>query len=68
VLTADDVCHHYPGADRDLVAKCHILMWAMVTTWRWRRGDQLPNGRYWAVEGLNRLRSALDRYGLDVDE
>ena len=40
----------------------------MVTTWRWRRDDQLPNGRYWAIEGLNQLRAALDRYGLDVYE
>lgn len=68
VLTADEVCHHYPGADEDVVAKCHILMWAMVTAWRWRRGDQLPNGRYWAVEGLNQLRTAIDRYGLDVED
>jgi hypothetical protein len=67
VATADEVCQHYPEAHRDVVAKCHILMWAMVTTWRWRRGDQLPNGRYWAVEGLNQLRAALDRYGLDLD-
>jgi len=68
VLTAGEVCQHYPGADEDMVEKYRILMWAMVTTWRWRRGDQLPGGRYWAVEGLNQLRAALHRYGLDVED
>lgn len=63
---ADEVCEHYPGANQDLVEQCRILIWAMITTWRWRRDDQLPNGRYWAIEGLNQLRAALDRYGLDV--
>ena len=47
-------------ANQDVIEQCRILIWAMITTWRWRRDDQLPNGRYWATEGLNRLRSALD--------
>ena len=63
LLSADHVCAHYPGADRDLVEQSRILIWAMITTWRWRRDDQLPNGRYWRVEGLNQLRAALDRSG-----
>jgi hypothetical protein len=27
--------------------------------------DQLPNGHYWRMEGLNQVRAALDRYGLN---
>jgi thiamine kinase-like enzyme len=60
MLTAGEVLEHYPGANRDVIEQCRILIWAMITTWRWRRDDQLPNGRYWAIEGLNQLRVALD--------
>lgn len=59
------VGEHYPGADHDLIQQCRILMWALFTTWRWRHDDQLPNGHYWRIEGLNQVRAALDRYGLD---
>jgi hypothetical protein len=38
---------------------------SQITTWRWRHDDQLPDGHYWRMEGLNRVRAALDRYGLD---
>jgi len=65
-LAAEDVCDHYPGADQGLIDQYRILIWAMITTWRWQRDDQLPNGRYWAIEGLNQLRAALDRDRLDV--
>jgi hypothetical protein len=61
----EEVGEHYPGADQDLIHQCRILMWALFTTWRWRRDDQLPNRPYWRTEGLNRVRAALDRYGLD---
>ncbi|MGN6362161.1 MAG: aminoglycoside phosphotransferase family protein [Thermomicrobiales bacterium] len=61
----EEVAEHYPGADHDLIHQCRILMWALVTTWRWRHDDQLPNGPYWRTEGLNQVRAALDRYGLD---
>lgn len=59
-MAVGQLCEHYPGADRDLIVRCHALMWAMVTMWRWRDGDQLPNGRYWRIEGLAQLRAALD--------
>ncbi|MBO0814688.1 MAG: aminoglycoside phosphotransferase family protein [Actinobacteria bacterium] len=61
----EEAAEHYPGADHDLIRQCRILMWALFTTWRWRCDDQLPNRRYWRMEGLNQVRAALDRYGLD---
>jgi hypothetical protein len=60
-LAAEEICEHYTGADRGQIDLCHVLILAMITTWRWQRDDQLPNGRYWAFEGLNRLRAALRR-------
>lgn len=65
-FTAEEVCEHYPASDQDRIEQCRILIWAMITTWRWDRDDELPNGRYWALEGLNQLRQALVRYGLDA--
>lgn len=55
------VAEHYPGADPDLIERCRALMWALFTTWRWRRDDQLPDRDYWRLEGLDRVRAALDR-------
>jgi Ser/Thr protein kinase RdoA (MazF antagonist) len=62
----EEVAEHYPGANQDLINQCRILMWALFTTWRWRHDDQLPNGHYWRMEGLNQVRAAIDRYGLDL--
>jgi len=62
----DGVSEHYPRVDRQLLRECHVLMLAMITTWRWDRDDKLPNGRRLAADWLNELRSALERYGLDV--
>ncbi|MEV0613541.1 aminoglycoside phosphotransferase family protein [Nonomuraea sp. NPDC050404] len=56
----EEVSEHYPGVDRDLLRECRILMLAMVTTWRWDRDDQLPNGRQLGTEGLGQIRAALD--------
>jgi hypothetical protein len=56
----EEVSAHYPGADQDLVSVCRILVLAMVTTWRWDRGDQFPNGRQMGLDGLAELREALD--------
>ena len=62
----EEVSEHYPGADRDLLRACRLLVLAMITTWRWDRGDQLPNGRQLATEWLSQIRAALDRDGLDT--
>ncbi len=61
-----EVSKHYPNVDRQLLRECHILVLAMITTWRWDRDDELPNGRRLALEWLSELRSTLARYGLDV--
>ena len=60
----DDVSEHYPGVDHDLLRECRILVLAMITTWRWDRGDQFPNGRQLGTEWLSQIRAALARNGL----
>ena len=62
----EEVSEHYPGADQGLLRECRILVLAMITTWRWDRGDQLPNGRQLGTEWLSQIRAALDRNGLDT--
>jgi phosphotransferase family enzyme len=62
----EDVSEHYPSVNQGLLRECRVLMLAMVTAWRWDRDDQLPDGRYWGIEGINQVRVALDRYGMDV--
>ncbi|MEZ4657299.1 MAG: aminoglycoside phosphotransferase family protein [Caldilineaceae bacterium] len=62
VHAPDGVRKHYPDADQDLLRQCHILMLAMITTWRWERDDQLPNGRQLGIEWLNQMRQALQYY------
>jgi Phosphotransferase enzyme family len=62
----EEVSEHYPGVNQDLLHQCRILVLAMITTWRWDRGDQLPNGRQLGTEWLSQIRAALDRKGLDT--
>jgi hypothetical protein len=62
----EEVSEHYPGVDQDLLRECRILVLAMITTWRWDRGDQLPNGRQLGKEWLSQIRAALARKGLDT--
>ena len=62
----EEVSERYPGIDEDLLRACRILVLAMITTWRWDRGDQLPNGRQLGTEWLSQIRAALDRKGLDA--
>ena len=57
----EEVSEHYPHLDRELLRDCRILMLAMITTWRWDRGDQFPDGRRLGSEWLGQLRSALDQ-------
>jgi len=62
----EEVSEHYPRVNRDLLRDCRILVLAMITTWRWEQGDQLPNGRQLGTEWLGQIRAALERKGLDV--
>jgi hypothetical protein len=61
----EEVSEHYPGVNRDLLRECRILVLAMITTWRWDRGDQFPNGRRLGREWLSQIRAALDHHGPD---
>ncbi|HSZ40731.1 MAG TPA: aminoglycoside phosphotransferase family protein [Trebonia sp.] len=56
-----EVSEHYPDIDRDLLRDCRALVLAMITTWRWDRDDQLPNGRQLGTQWLGQIRAALDR-------
>ena len=65
----EEVSEHYPGVNQDVLRECRILVLAMITTWRWDRDDQFPNGRQLGTEWLSQLRqlrAALDRKGLDT--
>ena len=54
----DDVSDHYPGVDQDLLRDCRILMLAMISSWRWDRDDQFPNGHQLGLEWLSQIRAA----------
>jgi aminoglycoside phosphotransferase (APT) family kinase protein len=62
----EEVSEHYPGVNHDLLRECRILVLAMIATWRWDRGDQLPNGRQLGTEWLSQIRAALDSKRLDT--
>jgi aminoglycoside phosphotransferase (APT) family kinase protein len=62
----DDVGEHYPGVDHGVLRECRILVLAMITTWRWDRDDQFPDGRRLGTQWLNRIRAALDHDGPDI--
>jgi hypothetical protein len=55
----DEVSAHYPDLDEAMLRDCRLLVLAMVTTWRWDKADQFPNGRHLATEWLADLRTAL---------
>ncbi|MFC7992648.1 phosphotransferase [Streptomyces pilosus] len=61
----EEVGRHYAGADQDLMDRCRALNWALFSAWRWRRDDHMPDRERWRVEGLHRVRTALDRCGRD---
>ena len=62
----EEVSGHYPRVNHDLLRECRILVLAMITTWRWDRGDQFPNGRRLGTEWLGQLRTALERRDQDI--
>jgi thiamine kinase-like enzyme len=62
----EEVSEHYPGVNQGLLRECRVLVLAMITAWRWDRGDQLPHGRQLGTEWLSQIRAALDRDGLDT--
>ncbi|MFF5171415.1 phosphotransferase family protein [Micromonospora sp. NPDC000089] len=56
----DEVADHYPGVDHHLLRDCRTLMLAMITTWRWDRDDQFPDGHRLGIEWLSELRQAVE--------
>jgi Ser/Thr protein kinase RdoA (MazF antagonist) len=54
----DEVADHYPDADPHLLRDCRALVLAMITTWRWDRDDQFPDGRRLGLQWLSELRTA----------
>ncbi|WP_030234697.1 MULTISPECIES: phosphotransferase enzyme family protein [unclassified Streptomyces] len=59
----EEVGEHYPGVDQGLLRECRILVLAVITTWRWDRYDQFPDGRRLGTEWLSRIRAALGPEG-----
>jgi Ser/Thr protein kinase RdoA (MazF antagonist) len=59
----EEVSEHYPGVNQGLLRECRILVLAMITTWRWDRGDQFPNGRQLGTQWLGQIRAARRRTG-----
>jgi hypothetical protein len=55
----EEVSEHYPGVNQGLLRECRILVLAMITTWRWDRDDQFPNGRQLGTEWLSQIRAVL---------
>ena len=54
----EEVGEHYPGVHQGLLRQCRILVLAVITTWRWDRGDQLPDGRRLGTAWLDQIRAA----------
>ncbi|WP_281896665.1 aminoglycoside phosphotransferase family protein [Phytohabitans aurantiacus] len=50
------VCERYPSIDQALLDECRQLVLAMVAAWRWARGDQFPNGKWFGEELVRALR------------
>jgi aminoglycoside phosphotransferase (APT) family kinase protein len=55
----EEVCEHYPGIDRELLATCRQLVLAMIAAWRWAVDDQFPERQYWRHALLHALRHEL---------
>ena len=59
----EEVGEHYPEVNQELLRECRILVLAMITTWRWDRGDQLPGGRQLGAEWLSQVQAATRASG-----
>ncbi|MCZ7423641.1 phosphotransferase [Verrucosispora sp. WMMA2121] len=57
----DEVADLYPGVDHHLLRDCRTLMLAMITTWRWDRDDQFPDGHRLGIQWLSELGKATAR-------
>ncbi|GAB3831159.1 aminoglycoside phosphotransferase family protein [Kribbella italica] len=55
----EEVSAHYPDLDQAVLRDCRLLVLAMITTWRWDKADQFPDGRRVGIEWLDDLRTAL---------
>ena len=55
----EDVGRYYPGVDQELLRACRLLVLAMITTWRWDRDDQFPDGHRLGTEWLDQLRAEV---------
>jgi len=55
----EDVGQYYPGVDQELLRACRLLVLAMITTWRWDRDDQFPDGHRLGTEWLDQLRAEV---------
>ena len=62
----EKVSEYYPDVDRGLLRDCRLLTLAVMTTWRWDRDDQLPNGRQLALQWLSRLRAARQAWDVGI--
>ena len=62
----EEVSERYPGADRELLGECRMLVLAMVAAWRCDPGDRFPSGQRAARELLNALREGPPYPALDA--
>ncbi|MEU6722933.1 phosphotransferase [Nonomuraea wenchangensis] len=53
----EEVGERYSGVNADLLRECRTLVLAIIATWRWELGDQLPDGRRLGAEWLGRIRA-----------
>ena len=49
------VCEHYPNVDQGLLDECREVVLAMVAAWRWKLGDEFPDGRFFGEITLRAL-------------
>lgn len=52
----------YPGADRQLIQTCWIMMQAIIAAWRFEKDDRFPDQAERRAEWLALVRTAVERY------